>query len=83
MYQLNVETVYELLNIGELYLMPGLKKLCANFLISAIDSENVISLIKVSRTYNLPRIEVFCNEFIAKNLEEVNSFLSVIVYAKL
>nr|CAH0100088.1 unnamed protein product [Daphnia galeata] len=69
--QLNVETVYELLNIGELYLMPGLKKLCANFLISAIDSENVISLIKVSRTYNLPRIEVFCNEFIAKNLEEI------------
>ncbi|XP_046653588.1 ankyrin repeat and BTB/POZ domain-containing protein 1-like isoform X1 [Daphnia pulicaria] len=69
--QLSAETVYELLNIGELYLMPGLKKLCANFLISAIDSESVISLIKVSRTFNLPRIEVFCNEFIAKNVEEI------------
>jgi len=55
--------------------MPGLKKLCANFLISLIDSESVISLIKVSRTYNLPRIEVFCDEFIARNVEEV-SFVS-------
>lgn len=51
--------------------MPGLKKLCANFLISAIDSKNVVSLIKVSRIYNLPRIEVSCIEFVAKNLEEV------------
>ncbi|KAK4025082.1 ankyrin repeat and BTB/POZ domain-containing protein 1 [Daphnia magna] len=69
--QLTVDNVYELLNIGELYLMPGLKKLCANFLISAIDSKNVVSLIKVSRIYNLPRIEVSCIEFVAKNLEEV------------
>ncbi|XP_059352345.1 ankyrin repeat and BTB/POZ domain-containing protein 1-like isoform X2 [Daphnia carinata] len=69
--QLTVDNVYELLNIGELYLMPGLKKLCANFLISVIDSQNVVSLIKVSRIYNLPRIEVFCIEFVAKNLEEV------------
>lgn len=53
--------------------MPGLKKLCANFLISIIDSQDVASLIKLSRTYNLPRIEVFCVEFIAKNLEEVSS----------
>ncbi|KAI9555576.1 hypothetical protein GHT06_018091 [Daphnia sinensis] len=69
--QLTADNVYELLNIGELYLMPGLKKLCANFLISVIDTQNVVSLIKMSRIYNLPRIEVFCIEFIAKNLEEI------------
>jgi hypothetical protein len=63
--------------------MQGLKKLCANFLISAIDSENVISLIKISRTYNLPRIEVFSVEFIAKNLEEVSVLLAVNIYVKL
>lgn len=51
--------------------MPGLKKLCANYLSTIIDSENVIDLIKISRTYNLPRIEVSCDEFIAKNLDEV------------
>lgn len=67
-----MDTAYELLNVGELYLMPGLKKLCANYLIGVIDSENVVDLIKLSRTYNLPRIEVFCNEFIAKHLEEVS-----------
>ena len=51
--------------------MPGLKKLCANYLIGIIDSENVIDLISMARTYKLPRAEVFCNEFIAKHLEEV------------
>lgn len=66
-----METAYDLLNVGELYLMPGLKKLCANYLISVIDSENVVDLIKISRTYNLPRMEVFCCEFVAKHLEEV------------
>lgn len=52
--------------------MPGLKKICANYLITIIDSENVIDLVKISRTYNLPRIEVFCCEFIARHLQEVS-----------
>lgn len=61
-----------MLNVGELYLMPGLKKLCANYLISIIDIDNVVDLIRMSRTYQLPRVEVFCNEFIAKHLSEVS-----------
>jgi ankyrin repeat/BTB/POZ domain-containing protein 1 len=72
MLQLSADTVYDLLNVGEAYLMPGLKKLCANFLIGLIDCENVVDLIVMSRTYNLPRVEAFCYEFIARNVVEVN-----------
>lgn len=74
MDELSVDIAFDLLNAGELYLMNGLKKFCANYFISTIDSENVIDLIKVSRTYNLPRVEGFCSEFIARHLEEVIFF---------
>ena len=63
--------------------MPGLKKICGNYLIGVIDLENVIDLIKLSRTYNLPRIEVSCNEFIAKHLEEVNFTYSYFIFISL
>lgn len=66
--------------MGELYLMPGLKKLCANHLISMIDVENVVDLIRMSRTYQLPRLETFCSEFIAKHLAEVGVKFMFILY---
>lgn len=59
--------------------MPGLKKICANFLINNIENDNVIDMIRISRTYQLPRLEDHCYEHIAFNLNEVYLKLPFVV----
>lgn len=65
------ETILELLHLSSLYLLPTLKKKCANKLSAMLDCENVVAIYQLSRLYNLTSLETSCCEFMANHLHEV------------
>lgn len=69
--QLSDEVVYDVLCAADLYLLPGLKRLCGLALMHMTDVENVVWKIRTARLFALPRLEAHCAEFIACNLAEV------------
>ena len=56
---------------ADLYLMPGLKRQCANVVAKYLQINNVVMVIKTARLFNLPRLEDQCAEFMAENIEKV------------
>ncbi|XP_067928958.1 ankyrin repeat and BTB/POZ domain-containing protein 1-like [Watersipora subatra] len=71
--QLTEEIVFEVLCKADMYLLPGLKKLCALFVEDIIEKENIFAVLEMSRLFNLPKLEDRCAAFIAENLEQVLS----------
>ncbi|PVD25039.1 hypothetical protein C0Q70_15536 [Pomacea canaliculata] len=69
--ELSDEVVYDVLCAADLYLLPGLKRLCGLALMHMTDVENVVWKIRTARLFALPRLEAHCAEFIACNLAEV------------
>ncbi|KAJ8301171.1 hypothetical protein KUTeg_020158 [Tegillarca granosa] len=69
--ELTEDTVYDVLCAADLYLLPGLKRQCANCISKYIDDSNVLSILMLSRLYSLQRLEDQCAEFIANNLEKI------------
>ncbi|XP_041377868.1 ankyrin repeat and BTB/POZ domain-containing protein 1-like [Gigantopelta aegis] len=69
--ELTTDNVYDVLCAADLYLLPGLKRLCANYMTKFLDAENVVSILRTSRLFTLPRLESQCAEYIANNLEKV------------
>ncbi|XP_071497851.1 ankyrin repeat and BTB/POZ domain-containing protein 1-like [Diadema antillarum] len=69
--KLTEDLTYEVLVVADLYLLPGLKKLCANKIGSRLTEENVFQVIRVSRMFNLVRLEDQCVEYISKIVERV------------
>ncbi len=67
--------VLDLLDKSEMYLLPGLKKHCGNFLARLISLDNVVDILKISRLHNLIKLEDSCTEFIADNISGVSSIL--------
>lgn len=63
--------IYELLLASDLYLLGGLKRLCANYIGHNLTSNNVISILLTARLMQLTKLESSCAEFIAQNLEKV------------
>jgi len=63
------ELVSELLHTADMFLLPGLKKLCGKWLAKLIDLENVLDILRTARLFNLARLEDLCTEFIAQNIE--------------
>lgn len=63
--------MFEVLRIGDMYLLPGLKRQCGNAISRYIDLDNVVSVLRTARLVNLPRLEDDCAMFIAQNLEPV------------
>ena len=59
----------DLLHTAEMFLLPGLKKLCGKLLAKLIDSETVMDILKTARLFNLPRLEDQATEFLARNIE--------------
>ena len=70
--QLTEDTSYDVLCIADLYLLPGLKLVCANEIYRHLTADNVISVLRVSRMFNLTKLEDQCTEYIAKNLDKVS-----------
>lgn len=67
MQQLNLEIVFDVLEAADIYILPGLKKLCGEFLCKTIDLSNVVDLLETARLRELPRLETRCTEFLAEN----------------
>ncbi len=60
-----------MLILSDLYLLPGLKRQCANYIGLHLNSLNAISILRTSRLMQLTKLEAVCTEFIAQNLEKV------------
>ena len=71
--QLTEENVYSVLCFADVYLLNGLKRLCARVITSLLDIENVFTVLRTARLFNLPKLEVDCCEFISRNLEKVRT----------
>ncbi|XP_033644586.1 ankyrin repeat and BTB/POZ domain-containing protein 1-like [Asterias rubens] len=69
--QLTEDTSYDVLCIADLYLLPGLKLVCANEIYRHLTADNVVSVLRVSRMFNLTKLEDQCTEYIAKNLDKI------------
>ncbi len=63
--------------LSDLYLLPGLKRQCANYIGHHLNSLNAISILRTSRLMQLIKLEAVCTEFIAQNLEKVIFFQSI------
>lgn len=63
--------VYDVLCLADLFILPGLKKLCESVIQENLATDNIISVIKLVRLYSLPRLEDHCTEFMAEHLEEI------------
>ncbi|XP_072025674.1 ankyrin repeat and BTB/POZ domain-containing protein 1-like isoform X2 [Amphiura filiformis] len=69
--ELSEDTSYDVLCIADLYLLPGLKKLCANVIGQTLTDSSVISVLRVSRMFDLNKLEDQCAEYMAKHLERI------------
>jgi len=63
--------VYSVLCFADVYLLNGLKRLCAREISSLLDPDSVVTVLRTARLFNLPGLEVNCCEYISKHLEEV------------
>ena len=68
---LSEEVVGELLHTADMFLLPGLKKLCGKMLAKLVDMDNVLEFLVTARLFNLARLEDLCTEFISRNIEQL------------
>lgn len=70
-FQLSHENVYEVLCVADMYLLPGLKRLCGRTLAALLNEENVLHVWKTAKLFRLSRLEDQCTEYMAKIIERV------------
>lgn len=70
--ELSEEVVGELLHTADMFLLPGLKKLCGKMLAKLVDMDNVLDFFVTARLFNLARLEDLCTEFISRNIEQLS-----------
>ena len=63
--------MYDVLCSADMFLLPGLKRHCANVMAQYLDVENCVNILRTARLFTLPRLEDQCAEFIASNIEKV------------
>lgn len=69
--QLPPEEAYEVLSVADMYLLPGLKRLCGRSLAQLLDEDNVVGVWRVAKLFRLARLEDQCTEYMAKVIEKV------------
>lgn len=63
----------ELLFFADFYMLPGLKRKCAQELIAShLNKKNIFDLLKKARMFDLKKMQFSCISFLAENLFEVN-----------
>lgn len=71
--KLDENVLYDVLIVADLYLLPGLKRKCAQELAANyMSKENIFDLLKMSRVYELKKLEFSCIFFLAEHIFEVN-----------
>lgn len=65
----------DVIEASDIYLLPGLKRLCGAFLCSVVSNSNVIDLLQAARFHELVRLEDRCAEYLAEHIAEVNMYI--------
>ncbi|XP_072305829.1 ankyrin repeat and BTB/POZ domain-containing protein 1 [Eucyclogobius newberryi] len=69
--ELKMDNVFDVLCVADMYLLPGLKRLCGKTLGQALRVDNIICLWKTARLFHLSRLEDQCTEYMAKIIEHL------------
>lgn len=78
--QLMMENVLDVLCVADMYLLPGLKRLCGKTLAKSIGEDNVLHMWKTAKLFRLSRLEDQCTELMAKIIERVGVFIYQCLY---
>ncbi|XP_012887777.1 PREDICTED: ankyrin repeat and BTB/POZ domain-containing protein 1 isoform X2 [Dipodomys ordii] len=65
------EAAYDVLRVADMYLLPGLKRLCGRSLAQTLDEDNVVSVWRMAKLFRLARLEDQCTEYMAKVIEKL------------
>jgi hypothetical protein len=68
---LDENVLLDVLIAADLYLLPSLKRKCANELIRHINNDNLFEFLKFSRLYDLKKLEFSCISYLALNIFDV------------
>lgn len=69
--QLPPELAYDVLSVADMYLLPGLKRLCGRTLAQLLEEDSVVGVWRIAKLFRLARLEDQCTEYMAKVIEKV------------
>ncbi len=69
--QLTPSNTYDVLCAADMFLLPGLKRQCANVMGQYLDLDNCVNILRTARLFTLPRLEDQCAEFMAAYIDKV------------
>lgn len=69
--QLPPEVAYDVLSVADMYLLPGLKRLCGRSLAQLLEEDSVVGVWRIAKLFRLARLEDQCTEYMAKVIEKV------------
>lgn len=69
--ELVAELVLDVLCVADMYLLPGLKRLCGKALAETLSEDNVLHMWKMAKLFRLSRLEDNCTEFMARIIERL------------
>ncbi|ELK13089.1 Ankyrin repeat and BTB/POZ domain-containing protein 1 [Pteropus alecto] len=69
--ELSPEVAYDVLSMADMYLLPGLKRLCGRSLAQLLDEDSVVGVWRVAKLFRLARLEDQCTEYMAKVIEKL------------
>ncbi|XP_023372722.1 ankyrin repeat and BTB/POZ domain-containing protein 1 isoform X2 [Otolemur garnettii] len=65
------EVAYDVLSVADMYLLPGLKRLCGRSLAQLLDEDSVVGVWRVAKLFRLARLEDQCTEYMAKVIDKL------------
>ncbi|XP_061430173.1 ankyrin repeat and BTB/POZ domain-containing protein 1 isoform X2 [Lethenteron reissneri] len=71
MAELSSEEACEMLPVADMYLLPGLKRLCGKVLAHSLGEDNVLVMWRMAKLFSLPRLEDQCTKFMARILDKL------------
>jgi len=57
------------LSVADMYLLPGLKRLCGRSLAQLLDEDSVVGVWRVAKLFRLARLEDQCTEYMASTVQ--------------
>ncbi|CAG11294.1 unnamed protein product, partial [Tetraodon nigroviridis] len=69
--ELMAESVFDVLCVADMYLLPGLKRLCGKTLAQTLCKDNVVYMWKTAKLFQLSRLEDQCVEYMAKMIYQL------------
>ncbi|NP_001398403.1 ankyrin repeat and BTB/POZ domain-containing protein 1 isoform 3 [Mus musculus] len=69
--ELPPELAYDVLSVADMYLLPGLKRLCGRSLAQLLEEDSVVGVWRIAKMFRLARLEDQCTEYMAKVIEKL------------